>query len=259
VNLNKLKNDWQNLAEQDALGAILTDASKAGGKWDLAEFMATGDAEVEVVMNHLARIGRMPNLEGEALDFGCGVGRLTQALARRFSHCVGLDISSQMIEKALAFNQYSHCRYVAHADTRLPFADGRFSFIYSNIVLQHMPARFSHQYLRECVRVLATAGVLVFGVQDSFAAPDLATRLVRIRHILHLRSRWQDALGLGQRHMQMHCLPESAVRHAITSATVADIQFTNTAAKDFNGVLVYLEQPPRSGYVGKQYCVVKDR
>jgi hypothetical protein len=35
-----------------------------------------------------------------------------------------------------------------------------------------------------------------------------------------------------------------------------DIQFTNTAARDFNGKLVYLAAPPTSGYVGKQYCVV---
>ena len=259
MNLNELKNDWQNLAERDALGAILTDATRAGGKWDIAEFMATGDAEVEIVMNHLARIGEVPDRDGEALDFGCGVGRLTQSLARRFAHCVGLDIAPQMIEQAVALNRYAHCRYMVHSDTRLPFADECFSFIYSNIVLQHVPARFSEQYLREFVRVLAPGGVLVFGVQDSFAAPDIATRMVRVRHILHIRSRIEGALGIGQRQMQMHCLPERVVRGALSSATVVDIQFTNTAAKDFNGRLVYLERAPASGYVGKQYCVVKDR
>jgi SAM-dependent methyltransferase len=258
MNLNKLKNDWENLAERDALGAILTDASRVDGKWDIAEFMATGDAEVEIVMNHLTRIGRIPDFGAVALDFGCGVGRLTQALARRFAQCVGVDISRQMIEKAVAFNRNPHCRYTVHADTPLPFADESFSFIYSNIVLQHVPARFSQQYLREFVRVLAPGGVLVFGVQDSFAAPDISSRMIRIRHILHLRARIQGALGIGQSHMQMHCLPERIVRRALSPATVVDIQFTNTAAKDFNGRLVYLQRAPESGYVGKQYCVVKD-
>jgi SAM-dependent methyltransferase len=258
MNLNKLQNDWENLAERDALGAILTDASRAGGKWDITEFMATGDAEVETVMSHLARIGQIPDYDGEALDFGCGVGRLTQSLARRFASCAGVDISPQMIEKAVALNRYAHCRYMVHSDTRLPFADASFSFIYSNIVLQHVPARFSEQYLRDFVRVLAPGGVLVFGVQDSFAAPDIATRLVRVRHILHIRSRIEGVLRLGQRHMQMHCLPERVVRRALTPATVVDIQFTNTAAKDFNGRLVYLERAPGAGYIGKQYCAVKD-
>lgn len=259
MNLKKLKNDWEDLAERDALGAILTDASRADGKWDIAEFMATGDAEVDTVMSHLARIGQVPDLNGEALDFGCGVGRLTQAVSRRFARCVGVDISRQMIEKAVASNHHAHCRYIVHSETRLPFADASFSFIYSNIVLQHVPARFAVEYLREFVRVLAPAGILVFGVQDSFAAPDVATRMIRVRHILHIRSRIEGALHMGQRHMQMHCLPERVVRQTLTGAKVVDIQFTNTAAKDFNGKLVYLKQAPGSGYVGKQYCVTKDK
>jgi SAM-dependent methyltransferase len=255
--LNNLKNAWEDLAERDALNAILTDDSKAGGKWDVAEFMATGDAEIATVMSHLATIGHAPNFTGAALDFGCGVGRLTQALARRFASCVGVDISEQMIRQAESLNQYPHCRYVASSAARLPFDDASFSFVYSNIVLQHVPRRFAKNYLREFVRVLAPAGVLVFGVQDSFAAPDLSSRMVRIRHVLHLRSRVRVALKRGPGDMKMHCLPEPIVRRALGSAKVVDIQFTNTAARDFNGKLVYLEQAPASGYVGKQYCVVK--
>jgi len=144
MNLDKLKNDWESLAERDALWAILTDAAKASGKWDITEFMATGEAEIETVLGHLARIGFSPDFGGSALDFGCGVGRLAQPLARRFASCIGLDISQQMIEKAEALNQCTNCQYVvADSDTRLPFPDASFSFIYSNIVLQHVPAPFS--------------------------------------------------------------------------------------------------------------------
>jgi SAM-dependent methyltransferase len=256
TNLEKLKNAWDGLAERDALSAILTDDSKTGGKWNVAEFMATGDAEIETVMNHLAAIGHAPDVTGAALDFGCGVGRLTQALARRFASCVGVDISKHMIEQAESLNQYAHCRYVASSAARLPFVDASFSFIYSNIVLQHVPRPLAKNYLREFVRLLAPAGVLVFGVQDSFAAPHLSSRMIRIRHVVHLRSRIRVALKHGPGDMQMHCLPERIVRHALGSARIVDIQFTNTAARDFNGKLVYLAAPPTSGYVGKQYCVV---
>jgi hypothetical protein len=58
--------------------------------------------------------------------------------------------------------------------------------------------------------------------------------------------------------MQMHCLPERVVRKALGSCRIVDIQFTNTAAKDYNGELVYLQQAPTSGYVGKQYCVRRE-
>ena len=81
--------------------------------------------------------------------------------------------------------------------------------------------------------------------------------LIRIRHVLHIKSRIRDALGRGSGDMLMHCLPESVVRRSLGSSRVVDIQFTNTAAKDFNGKLVYLRQAPASGYIGKQYCVVK--
>src|ERR1700748_2655980 len=111
--LSHLKSDWESLAQRDALGAILTDESKSGGKWDVTEFMATGDVEIETVLQHLEGIGLPPDPGGTVLDFGCGVGRLTQALARRFPSCVGIDISQQMIQQAQALNQYPHCRYVA--------------------------------------------------------------------------------------------------------------------------------------------------
>jgi SAM-dependent methyltransferase len=258
MDLETLKNNWESLAERDALFAILTDHRRAGGKWDVDEFMATGEAEIDTVIHHLASIGCIPDYGGKALDFGCGVGRLTQALAPRFTSCVGVDISRQMIDKANALNRYAHCRYVANPEEQLPFADTSFSFIYSNIVLQHVPRRFATAYLREFIRVLAPGGILIFGVQDSFAAPDASSLLVRVRHLLRLRSRIRTILGSGTGEMQMHCLPERAVRRALRPARIVDVQFTNTADKDFNGELVYLRQAPTSGYVGKQYCVVSE-
>jgi SAM-dependent methyltransferase len=255
--LSGLERDWEALAQRDALSAILTDESKSGGKWDVTQFMATGDAEIETVLLHLDSLGLQPDRAGTVLDFGCGVGRLTQALARRFRSCVGIDISQEMITQANALNHYGHCRYVVSTTPQLPLTDESCSFIYSNLVLQHMARRFALNYLREFTRVLAPGGVVVFGVQDSFAAPDLASLITRVRHIVHLRSRARTWFTRSRGDMQMHCLPERVVRQALGSAIVVDIRYTNTAAKDFNGKLVYLQQPPQSGYVGRQYCVTK--
>jgi SAM-dependent methyltransferase len=257
--LSAIRNAWNDLAERDALGAILTDPAKAGGGWSLAEFMATGLAEIDTVMKHLSAIGHSPEFGGIALDFGCGVGRLTQAMARQFAFCVGIDISRRMIETAESLNQHEHCSYVAAGGPHLPFDEGTFSFIYSNIVLQHVPHKFAIGYLQEFERVLKPGGILLFGVQDRFAAPDLSSRIERLRHILHLRSRVRSALGRSEGDMQMHCLSEPAVRSALQSMKVVDVQLTNTSAKDFNGRLAYLHKEPARGYVGKQYCAVKTR
>jgi len=257
TSLAAIKNAWEDLAEQDAMGAILTDPSKVGGRWDLREFMQTGEAEVETVLGHLTRIGEIPDFGGTALDFGCGVGRLTQALASRFASCVGVDISTLMIRNAVTLNQHEHCSYQLVTGKVLPFADGTFSFIYSNIVLQHVPRKYAIGYLREFERVLKPGGILVFGVQDCFAAPDFASKMIRMRHVLRLRSRLRAALGRSG-DMQMHLFPERLVHRALSGCRLVDVQVTNTAAKDFNGRLRYLDEAPTLGYVGKQYCVVNE-
>jgi ubiquinone/menaquinone biosynthesis C-methylase UbiE len=256
TDLNQLRDVWDGLAEQDALHAILTDPSKKEGKWDIADFMATGITEISTVTNHLAQIGYLPKAKGAALDFGCGVGRVTQALALRFSSCVGVDISQHMVHEANALNHYTHCRYITSSDPVLPFDDASFAFIYSNIVLQHMPRRFSVGYMKEFVRVLAPGGVLVFGVQDSFPIRDVSSLITWLRQTARIRTRIKKALG-GPGDMQMHCLSENSIRRALGSAKIVDVQFVNTASKDFNGNLAYLPQAPTSGYISKQYCVVK--
>jgi SAM-dependent methyltransferase len=169
---------------------------------------------------------------------------------------VGVDISQEMIRKADSLNRYAHCRYVVNPGTRLPFADASFSFIYSNIVLQHVPPRYSRRYLREFVRVLAPGGILVFGLQDSLLLPH-PPLLSRIRRTIRIRGRIKDALRLGEPRMRMYCLPERSVRRALGSTKVVDVQLTNSAAKDFNGKLTYLQNKPTAGYISKQYCAVK--
>jgi len=258
TSLAALRNDWEHLAGRDAFGAILTDPAKVGGRWSVAEFMTTGDVEIETIIRHLATINHPPDFGGAALDFGCGVGRLTQPMARRFKSTIGVDISAQMIQIAESLNQIESCNYVAAAESELPFDDDSFSFIYSNIVLQHIPREYSVRYLLEFERLLRPGGILVFGVQDRFAAPDFRSRMIRFRQVLRIRSRLHAALGHANGEMQMHCLPENAIRGAFKLAKVVDVQFTNTAAKDFNGQLEYLNQPPNRGYVGKQYCSIKE-
>jgi SAM-dependent methyltransferase len=237
IDLERLRTDWDALAKRDALWAILTDGTKTDGGWDVGEFFQTGEIEMATVMGYL--------------------GELTQAMARRFAASVGVDISEEMIRKAEALNQYAHCSYLTSVAERLLFADESFAFVYSNIVLQHLPRKLAVGYLREFVRVLEPGGVLVFGVQDSFVARDAASRVTRARDMLRLRTRLKAALGRREGDMQLHLLAEPEVRDAVRPSLVVDVRLTNTAAKDFNGRLVYLSEMPTSGYVGKQYCVVK--
>jgi SAM-dependent methyltransferase len=161
--LERLQNAWENFAKNDPLWAILSWPEKKGRKWKLAEFFKTGEDEVQQLITTLA-VNDIPFVSEAALDFGCGVGRLSQALARHFDAVYGVDISPQMIKTAVQLNQYGEkCRYFVNAKENLRiFDDGTFTFIYSNIVLQHIPLILTRGYLQEFLRVLRPGGLLIF-------------------------------------------------------------------------------------------------
>lgn len=154
---------WNDLAEQDALWAVLAFDDKKDQRWDLREFMKVGEREIALAVHRCAELG-IPVRPGSALDFGCGVGRLTQALARRFESVTGADISDEMIRLASAVNRYGNrARYVRLGDEGLRrFGDGEFDFVYSAMVLQHIPPAFTVAHLRDFVRILKPGGVAAF-------------------------------------------------------------------------------------------------
>jgi ubiquinone/menaquinone biosynthesis C-methylase UbiE len=98
-----------------------------------------------------------------ALDFGAGVGRLSQALATHFREVDGVDISAPMIEQARKFNRFGErVRYHLGTAQRLPFDDATFDFVFSKIVLQHVGIDLQRGYVREFVRVAKPGGLVVF-------------------------------------------------------------------------------------------------
>src|SRR4029450_1971208 len=84
---------------EDPLWAVYVAPGTKGGKWDVDAFFALGREEVDGVFAEFQRLGLSPGRQ-RALDFGCGVGRLSQALAEHVDEVIGIDISPTMLEKA---------------------------------------------------------------------------------------------------------------------------------------------------------------
>jgi SAM-dependent methyltransferase len=163
MDLRGLAWNWEQFARTDPLWAIVTFPEKRGGRWTPEEFFATGRTEVDALFAHLDALG-VASRHGTAVDFGCGVGRLTQALATRYETVVGIDISPTMVELAERYNRVgARCRYVVNTRDDLGcLASGSVDLVYSHIVLQHMEPRYALAYVREFVRLLAPDGVAVF-------------------------------------------------------------------------------------------------
>lgn len=154
---------WDAHARRDPLWAVLSEAGKQARRWDVRRFFQTGLNEIALMFYELESRGLVVR-QGDALDFGCGVGRLTQALAARFARVVGVDVSPKMIETAEALNPFpERARFVWNREPDLrQFGDATFDFIYTTIVLQHIVPEISAVYLREFVRLLRPGGILVF-------------------------------------------------------------------------------------------------
>jgi SAM-dependent methyltransferase len=163
VDLDELQRHWNEWGRRDPYWAIISRPDRRGNRWELEEFLRTGVDEIDHLLAWLAKLG-VTVRSGRALDFGCGVGRLTQALARSFAECDGVDIAPSMIERARVLNQFGEkCHYhVNDRDDLALFDDNTFDLIYSDIVLQHIAPEFSAKYVHEFTRVLAPGGVAVF-------------------------------------------------------------------------------------------------
>lgn len=167
MSLEDIQRNWEKLAQEDPLWAILTEPSKKGRKWNLEDFFETGQSQVEAVFNRMAQLG-MTVMKGKALDFGCGVGRLSKALASRFVEVYGVDISAKMVELACELVGDSKCHFIVNTRDDLSlFRDGEFDFVLSLLTLQHMKPANSMMYVAEFLRVLNPQGALFFNLPES--------------------------------------------------------------------------------------------
>lgn len=220
-------NSWDKLAMLDPLWVILHEPGKRYGRWSADEFFATGEAEMAAVLDRSRQLGIALKYE-RALDFGCGVGRLTRSLASRFSNCVGIDISNEMVLRARDFNkEFANCEFVANRSDVLPFPDGSFDFVCSFIVLQHMHAKqMIHQSIKEFIRVLRPGGAVVFQLPDN---PSLRRRIQVRRRIwsllrfLRVPERFlYETLGLTP--IKMNGVSPSRVRTIVETAGAQIVQ-----------------------------------
>ncbi len=177
--VRRLRQSWDTFGETDAEWAVLTDMS--GRTHDLDQFFASGREEVDFLFRMAADHG-WPLRTARALDYGCGIGRVTRALADRFDDVVGVDIAPSMIDRANRLNTHpDHCRFVLRRRGDLgPVARERFDLVFCKLVLQHMGERLAAQRIGDLASCLADGGLLVFQIPSRFVGrqplPDDAYR-----------------------------------------------------------------------------------
>ena len=248
MKLKNLQKHWEAFGQMNPMGAILTGNHLPvpwDRQWDDNAFFQTGVAEIDQVMEYAASLP-VSFARQRALDFGCGIGRLTQALAAHFSEVRGVDIAPSMIKAAYQFNAYGdRCHYDLNlaSDLRL-FPNDHFDFIYSNIVLQHMEPRYSRKYIREFIRVLVRGGLLIFQLPSELAKLSVLKNLVRSYVPPEVRYRYGNVkwslIDFFQKkpRMELYGISKGEVLHLVENAhgKIIDIQLDqrDTAEEHWN-------------------------
>jgi SAM-dependent methyltransferase len=215
--------DWEVIAARDAFFGVISAEEFRADRMDAAaraRFFRSGEADIANVLAWFdADLGARPR--GRALDVGCGVGRLTRAIAGVVEEAVGHDVSPTMVALA-AEGAPPNARFT----TDLP--DGPFDWINSYIVLQHIPPTEGLALIEAC---LARAGPGAFlslqltgwrdGPSPSGSAAARAARWLQRR--LHRRpGRAVDPL------IRMHDYNFSEVMRRLTAAGFTRIVLRHT-------------------------------
>ena len=246
--MQRLYDHW---GATDPLWAVLSWPRLRGNRWEIDRFFRTGVEEVERVLGVLRALG-VGLRRGRALDFGCGVGRLTQALAGHFDEVWGVDIAPSMIRGAVQYNRHGgRCRYVLNetADLR-QFAAETFDFIYTNITLQHLEPRYAKEYITEFLRITGPGGAVVFHQPSGHRVPDTRGAWIRRR----LKSVTPAGLLAVYRALRRLALREPTWEmHGIPRADVVALVETH------GGRVIRIEEDfnPRRGWTDCEYYVTK--
>jgi ubiquinone/menaquinone biosynthesis C-methylase UbiE len=239
---DRIRQQWESLGTDDPYWAVLTSPEKQHGGWDKEEFFQTGAEEINRILSKAATLGVNPGFE-LALDYGCGVGRLSRALATRFQRVLGVDISDAMLIEARSANaRFDNIQFVRNNGNALPgVTDRSVDFIYSNIVLQHSPRQIQQSLIKEFCRVLRPGGVLAFQTPSS---PNLMT----IKGVLYflLGNRILNvvkAIKNGKtRVMEMHAFPKNDVLATLKDEGLVPLKVEryDSAGEEFIGYIYFV-------------------
>lgn len=202
---------WDDRAREDPF--FFVDNRLQYGSPDLERFWAGGEEDLDTILDAL---GVRIEPDDEVVELGCGVGRLTRAIASRARGVRAIDVSERMIQLARDHNPgLGNVDWIVGDGTTLTGIDDLSADVcLSHVVLQHIPdPDISLGYIREIGRVLRAGGWAAFVFSNApvvHRRPSLTERIRRSRPRALADRRWRGS------HLELE-----AVRAAAAEAGLA--------------------------------------
>ncbi|MFD3348888.1 methyltransferase domain-containing protein [Alteromonas macleodii] len=128
-------------------------------------------ASVQRIIAKQALANLPVDLQGTALDIGCGTGIHTQTLASKGAAATGVDIAEGML--AQARKMYSDPIFIQGSAVDLPFSDSQFSTVFSSMALQWVSD--TRLVANEIARVLKKSGIAELAIMVAGSFNELKT------------------------------------------------------------------------------------
>jgi SAM-dependent methyltransferase len=150
--------DWQLISARDPFYGVLTNERYLTENLTpgaVEEFYESGRIDVGHTVDTLRGLSGGDFAPDVALDFGCGVGRLTFAMAEYANRVIGVDVAEPMLEVG---RQQATQRRVGNVELRTDLPDGGVDWVNSVIVFQHIPPDRGQQLFDDLVGRLRPGG-----------------------------------------------------------------------------------------------------
>jgi trans-aconitate methyltransferase len=168
-------------------------------------FFKSGIEDIDQCVAH-AEAAFGPLRFDTALDYGCGVGRLSRPLSDRFANVISVDISESMLTTARANLAGRNVRF----ENAAQMSDSPTNFIVSRMVFQHVEPHVGLAILPKLAARLHGTGVIEIPVRDKAGF---------VRRVLRSVRRSLKALTrVGEPIIPMYAYDLNAVTRALESA-----------------------------------------
>lgn len=156
--------DWEELARREPYFAVLTSEGSPGVEGSqiaTAAFLDTGEEDIASLLSAITSLLGRDMAMGSALDFGCGAGRLTLPLARRFTTVVACDVAPTMLKHARQNIENAGLRNVTFLGPGLLAEQPprHFDFVCSLLVFQYIRPATGYEIIETLLDLLAPGGV----------------------------------------------------------------------------------------------------
>jgi ubiquinone/menaquinone biosynthesis C-methylase UbiE len=162
VNVTEMmRRDWDERARRDAFHYIASWKQD----WNIDSFLASGEKDYATLVSPVLERCGIPASGEVMVELGCGAGRMTPSFGRRYKRIVALDLSAEMLQRARQIHvEQQNILWLRVGGANLAcLKDGSADFIFSYLVLQHLPtAELAFGYIREFLRVLRPGGAFLF-------------------------------------------------------------------------------------------------